>query len=504
MLEGRDHELVRFGELLAELRNGNGRALLLRGEPGIGKTALLDELVARCGGDVTVLRASGVQTEADLAFAASVGPARACARRAWRSFRAPQADALAAALALGPPSPGDRLAVCVATVGLLRIAARDRRVLVVVDDAQWLDAASRECIRFAARRASGPVAFVLAARDPEHEGGGPDVPTVRVGPLSPIAARAVLDRIAPDVVAPVAAIVVDAAAGNPLALVELPATLTTEQRAGREPLDLPLPAGARVREIITRRMAVLGAPARQVLLLVAAEGECDVEILAAAAAGWPADVAALDEAEVHGLVRVRDGRVVFAHPLMRSVIWQGATSGERRAVHRALAAASSGEARAWHLAAATVGTDEQVAAELERAAGAAAARRGYASAASALERAAELTPTARSGRAAPAPPERRPWPPGRRARALDLLGRAADTHVRAGASRVGRHARRGLVMGWSGDIASAVTLLLDEADRIEGWDRRRAAPCSPTPPGVHPPRSPAPTPRSSPSAPRRC
>ena len=231
--------------------------------------------MGRCGGDVTVLRASGVQTEADLAFAA-LSDLLAPVLDGLAELPRPQADALAAALALGPPSPGDRLAVCVATVGLLRIAARDRRVLVVVDDAQWLDAASRECIRFAARRASGPVGFVLAARDPEHEGGGPDVPTVRVGPLSPIAARAVLDRIAPDVVAPVAAIVVDAAAGNPLALVELPATLTTGQRAGREPLDLPLPAGARVREIITRRMAVLGAPARQVLLLVAAEGECDV------------------------------------------------------------------------------------------------------------------------------------------------------------------------------------------------------------------------------------
>jgi DNA-binding CsgD family transcriptional regulator len=222
-------------------------------------------------------------------------------------------------------------------------------------------------------------------------------------------------------------------------------------------------------------MAVLGAPARQVLLLVAAEGECDVEMLAAAAAVWPADIAALDEAEVHGLVRVREGRVVFAHPLMRSVIWQGAASGERRAVHRALAAASSGEARAWHLAAATVGTDEQVAAELEGAAGVAAARRGYASAASALERAAELTSdreerarrTCAAGEAAVAA--------GQTARALDLFGRAADTTcepvLRGFVAR-----RRGLVMGWSGDIASAVTLLLDEADRIEGWDRRRAAP----------------------------
>ena len=191
---------------------------------------------------------------------------------------------------------------------------------------------------------------------------------------------------------PVATALVNAAAGIPLALVELPATLTARQRAGREPLDLPLPAGARVHGIVTRRVAVLGEPARRVLVLAAAEGECRVDVLASAAAVVSTDIAVLDEAEARGLVRVRNGRVGFAHPLIRGVIWQEATSGERRAAHRALAAVSSGEARVWHLAAATVGTDEQVADELERAAGAAAARRGYASAASALERAAELSP----------------------------------------------------------------------------------------------------------------
>jgi DNA-binding CsgD family transcriptional regulator len=475
MLEGRDDELVRLDELLAELRNGRGSALLLHGEPGIGKTALLDEVVRRCVDDVIVLRASGVQTEADLAFAA-LSDLVAPVLDGLTELPAPQADVLRSALALGPPSPGDRLAVCVATAGLLRIAAQPRPVLVVVDDVQWLDAASRECIRFAARRASGGLAFVLAERDPEHGSDtGHGLPTMRVWPLSPHAARAVLHRIAPDMVAAVAAVVVDAAAGNPLALVELPATLTAGQRASREPLDLPLPAGERVQEIVARRVAVLDAPARQVLLLVAAEGECDVDRLAAAAAGWPADIAALDEAEVHGLVKVRDRRVAFTHPLMRSVIWRGATSGERRAAHRSLAEASSGESRAWHLAAATVGTDDQVAVELEQAAGAASARRGYASAASALERAAELTSdyeerarrTCAAGEAAVAA--------GQNARAIDLFGRAADTTgepvLRAWVAR-----RRALVMGWSGDIASAATLLLDEADRIEGWDRRRAAP----------------------------
>ncbi len=427
----------------------------------------------RCGDDVAVLQASGVQTEADLAFAA-LSDLLAPVLSGLGELPAPQADALGAALALGPPSPGDRLAVCVATVGLLSIAAHARPVLVVVDDVQWLDAASHECIRFAARRAAGRVAFVLAARDPEHRGGDPGGPVLQVGPLSVESARAVLDEVAPDMAASVAAALVDAAAGNPLALVELPATLTAGQRAGREPLDLPLPAGARVQEIVTRRTAALGSAARQLMLLVAADGDCDLGLLAAAAAACPADIAALDEAEVRGLVQVRDSRVVFTHPLMRSVIWRGAASGERRAAHRALAAASSGEARAWHLAAATVGTDEQVAAELERAAGAAAARRGYASAASALERAAELSHdreerarrTCAAGEAAVAA--------GQSDRALELLRRAADG-TRNPALRARAARRRGLIMLWSGDVVSAATLLLDEAGRAEECDRRRAA-----------------------------
>lgn len=183
MLEGRNVELVRLGELLAELRDGRGRSLLLHGEPGIGKTALLAELVRRCGDDVIVLRISGVQTEADLAFAA-LSDLLTPVLDGLAELPAPQAAALAAALALGPPSPGDRSAVCVGTVALLQVAARERPVLLVIDDVQWLDAASRECIWFAARRASGPVAVVLAARDPEHDhGNGHILPTARIGPL---------------------------------------------------------------------------------------------------------------------------------------------------------------------------------------------------------------------------------------------------------------------------------------------------------------------------------
>jgi DNA-binding NarL/FixJ family response regulator len=416
-----------------------------------------------------------VQTEAQLPFAA-LSDLLAPILDGLTELPTPQVDAIRAALMLGPPSLGDRLAVCVAALGLLRIAARARPVLVVVDDVQWLDTASRESIRFAARRACGRVAFVLAARDPEHDhGSGHGLPTVRVGPLSADASRAVLDRIAPDLAAQVAAALVEAAGGIPLALVELPATLTVGQRGGRETLDLPLPVGARVHDIVSCRIAAVEQATRQLLLLVAAEGECNLDVLAAAAAAarHPADVAALDEAEVRGLVRVRDGRVSFTHPLIRSVIWGSAASGERRAVHRVLAAVSSGEARAWHLAAATVGPDEHIAAELERAASAAAARRGYASAATALERAAELSPdhderahrTCAAGKAAAAA--------GLSARASSLLDRGArattDTALRVRTVRL--HA---LVRMRAGEVRAAVDQLVAEAELHS--DDPRAAP----------------------------
>ena len=473
MLIGRNVESAWLEELRADLRNGRGRSLVLRGEPGIGKTALLAELMRTCGDDITVLYAWGVQTEAELPFVA-LSNLLAPVRDSLADLPPLQGSALGAALALGPSSPGDRLAVCVATVGLLRIAARTQPILAVVDDAQWLDAASRECIRFAARRASGRVAVVLAARDPDQDHGSDHgLPTVQVGPLSPAAARAVLERIAPDMAAHVAASLVKAAGGIPLALVELPATLTARQRAGREPLDLPLPVGARVREIVTRRIGVIGPAARGLLLLVAADGECDVDLLVRALAPPTCDVAALDEVEGRGLVRVQDGRVGFAHPLIRSVIWQTAASGQRRTAHCALAAVSTGEARAWHLAAATVGADEQVADELERAADAAAARRGYASAATALERAAELTSDGdrrarricAAGEAAAAA--------GLTARASSLLHRGTcattDTATRVRVARL--HA---LVRMRAGEVRAAVDQLLAEADRLDPDDRRAA------------------------------
>src|SRR5215469_16685309 len=157
MIVGRSRELARLDDLLAGLLRGEGSALVVHGEAGIGKTTLLDALAERAGERVTALRVCAAETEAHLAFAALADLLQPLLGE-LESLPAPQAAALAGALALGPPVPGDRLAVCVATLGVLRAAARRRPVLVVLDDAQWADTASRECVEYVARRAGGALA----------------------------------------------------------------------------------------------------------------------------------------------------------------------------------------------------------------------------------------------------------------------------------------------------------------------------------------------------------
>src|SRR5690349_16852808 len=193
MVVSRTDELRRLEALLAALVEGHGGALVVHGEAGIGKTTLLDALIERARDRVEVLRAGGVESEAELSFCtlADLLPPLVGGLDA---LPAPQRAALEAALALGPPAPGERLAVCVATLGLLRAAAQRHPVLVIVDDVQWVDAASRECIEYVARRADGPLAVVLAARDPWDASG---LPALTVGPLDGPAAAELLGRVAP-------------------------------------------------------------------------------------------------------------------------------------------------------------------------------------------------------------------------------------------------------------------------------------------------------------------
>ncbi len=247
MLVGRSQELAALDELVADLLANGGRALLLHGDAGIGKTTLLEALVERCGDQVVVLRARGVETEAELAFSALADLLTPLAG-GLSELPAPQSAALAAALALGPPAPGDRMAVCVATLGLLRAAAAARPLMVVVDDVQWLDDASLECVLYAARRAGGRLALALAARDPWEPLERSGLPGLRLAPFDGEVALELLRRAAPDLSAPLAQAVGEAAAGNPLALVELPATLSAGAARGRRGDRAAVRAGQPARE----------------------------------------------------------------------------------------------------------------------------------------------------------------------------------------------------------------------------------------------------------------
>jgi len=474
MIVSRAAELGRLDEVLASLQAGDGRALLVHGDPGIGKTTLLDALVERCGDGALVVRARGVQTEAELAFAA-LSDFLAPVIDHMTELPGPQRAALAAALALGPPAPGDRLAVCVATLGLLRAADGKRPVLAVVDDVHWLDAASRECILYAARRAGASLAVVLASRDPQdpalERAGFPDL---RLAPLDVDGSLALLERVAADLEPSVAGAIVKAAAGNPLALVELSATLTADQRAGLAAAELAPAPGSRLHGAFAARIDELDVLDRRALLVAATHVGDDLTAITAACAEAGTDVGRLAQAEERGLVRLEDGRIAFAHPLVRAAAHQAARPAERRRAHAALGRVVHGERRAWHLAAAVVGTDEAVAAELEQVAGGAAARRGFASASLALERAARLSPEPEAaarrllaaGDAASAA--------GARERALALLEEASamarDRGLRARAEHL-----RGRMMVWSGSPAEAIRILVAEAQLAAGHDRALAA-----------------------------
>lgn len=398
VLHGRAAEEQRLVALLDEARRGRGAALLLRGEAGIGKTALLEAIRARHDG--TTLVATGTEAETRLPFAvlhALLEPLLG----ARDELPAPQRVALLGALALGPPSRGDRFAVCLATLSLLRAGAQSSPVLVLVDDVQWADRASAECLLFAARRIEGtPVALLFALREGERAPAGIDaLPALRLEPVARSAARAIVADTGLGLAAAPCDAVLDAAAGNPLALRELAASLSPAERSGRQPVQVPLRPGGRLAHVLARRIERLPQPARAALIVAAAgDGEDLVAVFAACRAlGIAAD--ALSLAQDAGLVTLRDGRLQFSHPLVCAAAYHlVARPSERQAAHRALADAAPPDRAAWHLADASDGPEENVARSLHDAALRALERRGYLEAASAYERAARLSVTPR-GRA---------------------------------------------------------------------------------------------------------
>jgi DNA-binding CsgD family transcriptional regulator len=379
------------------VRAGQGHALVIRGEPGVGKTVLLDYLAGRASG-CRVVRAAGVQSEMELAYA---GLHQLCAPLLDRAehLPEPQREALETAFGLSAGPPPDRFLVGLAVLGLLSEAAGERPLIGVVDDHQWLDRASAQALGFAARRlAADPVGLVFAARVPGQDVAG--LPELAVGGLADRDARALLASVLPGPLdARVRDQIIADTHGNPLALLQLPRGLTAAQLAGGFGFSSAGLLAGRIEESFGRQIQALPDQTRRLLQLAAADPLGDPPLVWRAARRLGLDTGAAEPA-VHAGLAEFGARVRFRHPLVRSAAYRSASMSERQAVHGALAEvtdpAVDPDRRAWHLAQATAGADEEVAAELERSAGRAQARGGIAAAAAFLERAAMLTPDPRT------------------------------------------------------------------------------------------------------------
>lgn len=466
-LRGRASESALLDELVAAIRSGEGRALVIRGEAGIGKTALLEYLIDSAS-DMNVVRTVGMESEMELAYASLHLLCGSLLDR-LSTIPAPQRRALEIVFGLSDGAPPDRFLVGLAVLSLLSGTADVRPLLCVLDDAQWLDQASAVTLAFVARRLmADPVGIVFAAREPgenlQH------LPELEVHGLVNGDAQALLSsavRLKLD--QRVRDRIIAEAHGNPLALLELPRGLTATPSASE--FVAAQGVSGRIEETFMRRVEALSDDARRRLVIAASEPLGDPLLLMCAAEQLGITVSGID-AETDGLLTI-GARVAFRHPLVRSVVYRTAPAQERRAAHLALAEVTDPmvdpDRRAWHLASAAPGPDEQVAVELERSAGRAQARGGLAATAAFLERALELTsdPALRANRALAA------------ARASFQAG-ASDTALRllsvaeAGALHEFQRAQvdllRGHVALTSPQIRDAPALLLKAATRLEPFD----------------------------------
>src|SRR5713101_1330527 len=394
-LRGRGQQCETLDGLLADVRAGRSRALVVRGEPGIGKTALLD-YAAETAQDFQLARAVGVESDMELPFAALH---QLCCPMLSRigALPSPQREALGVAFGLCSGGAPDRFLVGLAVLGLLAEVAADQPLLCLVDDAQWLDQASAQALACTARRLDAEsVAMLFSTRNSGPRDDLARLPELVLTGLPDADARALLAAVLPGRLDErVRDRIIAESGGNPLALLELPHGATAAELAGGFGVAGPLPVTGRIEQSFLRRVTPLPEATRRLLLLAAAEPAGDPALLwrAAGTLGIGADAAA--PAEADGLLTIA-GRVTFRHPLVRSAVYHAAPAGDRRRAHLAIAEATDPgtdpDRRAWHRAQAAAGPDEDIAAELERCASRAQARGGLAAAAAFLERAAALTP----------------------------------------------------------------------------------------------------------------
>jgi DNA-binding CsgD family transcriptional regulator len=391
-LIGRVPERAALGGVLDAARAGHSAVLVIRGEPGIGKTALLDYAI-ESGTGLRITRVAGIESEMELAFAALH---QLCAPMLNRMdhLPGPQREALGVAFGLRAGAAPDRFLVSLAALSLLSDAADEQPLLCVVDDAQWLDRASAQVLGFVARRLlAEPVALLIAARELEEDFTG--LPELVVLGLNERDARELSRSVACGPLDErVRERLVAETRGNPLAMLELPRELMLAEQPGLTGVADPPGLSDRIEDNFRRRLETLPADTRQLLLVAAAEPAGEPLLLWRAASRLGIAVDAADAAETAGLLAISD-RVTFRHPLVRSAAYRAASPMARRMVHGALAEVTDPETdadrRAWHRAQATAGADEEVAADLERSAGRAHARGGCAAAAAFLKRSASLT-----------------------------------------------------------------------------------------------------------------
>jgi DNA-binding CsgD family transcriptional regulator len=468
-LIGRRAECCVLDGLLATIRAGQSRALVVQGEPGVGTTTLLNYLAGRAEG-FRILRVAGVQWEMELPFA---GVHQLCVPLLDRLgvLPGPQREALATAFGMSEGPPPDRFLVSLAVLGLLSEVAGERPVLCLADDAHWLDLASAQVLAFVGRRLGAePVGLVFGTRVVGELTG---LPELTVAGLADRAARALLDSVLTGPIdARVRDEIVAETRGNPLALLELPRCMTSAELAGGFGLPAALPLTGRIEESFRRQIGALPGQSRRLLLAAAADPTGDPVLIWRAAGRLGIGTQAVGPLVRAGLAEF-GVRVRFRHPLVRSAVYRSASARDRQAAHRILAEVTDPQAdpdrRAWHWAQATAGPDEDVAGELERSAGRAQARGGLAAAAAFRERAATLTadPARRAGRTLAAAQAH--LQAGAFGKALELLAMAeAEPLDELQGARLDW--LRGQIAFASGPGSAAPPLLLKTARRLQPLD----------------------------------
>ncbi|HEX8489081.1 MAG TPA: AAA family ATPase [Propionibacteriaceae bacterium] len=481
-LFGRDAERTAIASLVERARQGQGGALVLHGDPGVGKSALLAEALQHADG-MQMLRTQGVESESPLAFAAIHRLLRPVMRHVDR-LAGPQAHALRVAFGeeVQPAStPGnDRFLVFLAALNLLAEAAESAPVLAVVDDAHWLDEASAAAVLFIARRLEVErVALLLAARTGDlNRFDTGDLPELTLGGIDRSAATALLTETTGRRVPPeVADTLLRHTGGNPLALVELPTVLSSEQLAGQATLPAHLPVTAGVERLFLQRCRHLPAAAQTVLLVAAADDSRRLAVVRAAAQHLGAGPEAWDAAEESGLVALTSGEVVLRHPLVRSAVYNAATTLQRRRTHHALATVLDREGdadrRAWHLAEAADEPDLEVMAQLDAVAERAEQRGGLEAASSALARAAGFAADAEARGSRLYRAARAAWLAGQPGRARVLVESSLH-HLTEPGTRADAVRLRARIEWNTGSIKLGHRMVLEGARDVAGHDPQRA------------------------------